>query len=224
MQQRELMLQRAKPFNVLAKTVVMILEHQGKRPNIDASSYVAPNAMICGDVTIGKNVRIMFGAQIIAENSAIVIGDNCIVMENAVIRGTYHNPTTIGNNCLIGPNAHLASCTLKDNVFVATGAAIFHGAVLHEGAEVRVNAIVHLRSEVPANTSVPIHWVAVGSPAKLFSPDQHEQVWDIQKPLDFPQVAYGISRNENESLMPRICEVMSARLSKHKNDKEISTT
>jgi len=65
----------------------MIIKHLDKVPEIDFSAFIAPNAVICGDVKIGKNVRVMYGAQVIAENSSITIGDNCIVLENAVIRG-----------------------------------------------------------------------------------------------------------------------------------------
>ena len=107
---------------------------------------IAPNAVICGDVKIGKNVRVMFGAQIIAESSPITIGDHCIILENAVIRGTDKFPVSIGNNCLIGPNSHLAGCIIEDNVFIATGASIFHGAKLMSGSEVRINGVVHLKN------------------------------------------------------------------------------
>ena len=108
------------------------------------TAFVAPNAVVCGEVTVGKHVRIMFGAQIIAESSPITLGDYCIVLENAVIRGTGNFPVYIGNNCLIGPNAHLVGCRLEENVFVATGASIFHGALLRKGSEVSINGVVHL--------------------------------------------------------------------------------
>ena len=192
----------------------MILEHSGKTPQIDESAYVAPNAVICGDVRIGRNVRIMFGAQIIAESSPIEIGDNCIVLENAVIRGTQDFPVTIGSNCLIGPNAHLAGCTVEDNVFIATGAAVFHGAVLKTGSEVCVGAIVHLKTVLLENVSVPINWVAVGNPAKLFPPDKHEEIWAVQKPLNFPKTVYGVERPKSgePNNMGEICKVMVERL------------
>lgn len=73
---------------------LMILEHKGKKPSIHPTAYIAPNATICGDVTIGANSRIMFGAQIIAENNSISIGENCIVLENAVLRSVIP-----GKNC-----------------------------------------------------------------------------------------------------------------------------
>jgi carbonic anhydrase/acetyltransferase-like protein (isoleucine patch superfamily) len=198
----------------------MIIRHLGKEPRIDTTAFIAPNSVICGDVKIGKNVRVMFGAQIIAESTPITIGDNCIVLENAVIRGTDKFPVSIGNNCLIGPNAHLAGCTVEDNVFIATGASIFHGATLKSGSEVRINGVVHLKTILPEDTTVPINWIAVGDPVQILSPDKHDEIWAIQKPLNFPLTVYGIDRPKNDEteIMINVCNVMSERLSSHKND------
>lgn len=197
----------------------MIIEHLGNRPKVDSSAYIAPNATICGDVTIGKNTRIMFGAQIIAESSPIVIGDNCIVLENAVIRGTHQLPVTIGNHCLVGPNAHLAGCTIEDNVFLATGSSIFHGSTIKQGSEVRINGVVHLKTVVPENEVIPIGWVAVGNPMKLFSPDKHEDIWKIQKELNFSKLVYNLSEEKNnQSANETLCKTMSKRLKSHKSD------
>src|SRR6266403_1770302 len=66
-------------------------------------------------------------ACLIAEGGSIEIGLHCIILENAVIRSTSRHSARIGNHCLIGPNAHVTGCTLKDEVFIATGAAGFHG-------------------------------------------------------------------------------------------------
>jgi carbonic anhydrase/acetyltransferase-like protein (isoleucine patch superfamily) len=193
----------------------MILKHNGKEPRIDSSAYIAPNALVCGDVTIGKGARIMFGAQVIAENSPVSIGDYCIVLENAVIRGTESFPVTIGNTCLIGPNAHIAGCTIEDNVFVATGAAIFHGATLKTGSEVRINGVVHLKTVLPEDATVPIGWVAVGNPAQLFPPDKHDDIWAVQEPLNFPKTVYNVERplSGEPNNMPKICKTLSERLS-----------
>ena len=188
---------------------------------IDSSSYIAPNAVICGDVTIGRNVRIMFGAQVIAESSPIMIDDNCIILENAVIRGTDKYPVSIGKNCLVGPNAHLAGCTVEDNVFIATGASIFHGAILRAGSEVSINGVVHLKTELSENASVPINWIAVGNPAGIFPPDKHKEIWSIQKPLNFPKTVYGVDRpiSGEPNNMIEICKVMSDRLKSHFQNK-----
>lgn len=199
----------------------MIVTHLGKTPRIAASAYVAPNAVVCGDVTIGENCRIMFGAQVIAEGGAIAIGDECIVMENAVLRSNARHSLSIGSNCLIGPNAHVVGCRIEDQVFVATGATIFHGAVLGRGSEVRVNAVVHLKTSLPPGATVPIGWVAVGDPATILPPDQHDKIWAIQKPLNFPLTVYGFDRSEAD--MAKITRRVAEALAAHANDEIVAS-
>ena len=109
----------------------MLIEHAGKQPRVDATAWVAPDATVCGDVIVGPGSRVLYGARLIGEaGGAIRIGRECIVMENAVIRASRKHSCTIGDHCLIGQNAHVTGATVEDEVFVATGAAIFHGALL----------------------------------------------------------------------------------------------
>jgi carbonic anhydrase/acetyltransferase-like protein (isoleucine patch superfamily) len=112
----------------------MLITHLGKSPQVHASTYVAPNAVVCGDVTVGPGCRITFGAQIIAEGGSIAIGRESIVMENAALRANARHPLRSGNNYLIGRNAHVVGCSIEDQIFVATGAAIFHGAHVGKAA------------------------------------------------------------------------------------------
>src|SRR6266550_389394 len=169
----------------------MIVTHSGKTPTIDPTAYIAPTATVCGDVSIGANCRIKFGT-------------HCIVLENAVIRSTSRHSARIGDHCLIGPNAHVTGCTVKDEVFIATGAAVFHGAVLEARSEVRVNGVVHLKTKLPEEATVPIGW--------------HDAIWNIQEPLNFPLVVYGYDRSE--ASMIKITERMSKFLSSHADDQE----
>lgn len=197
----------------------MIIKHLGKSPIIDESAYIAPNAIVCGEVIIGKNTRIMFGASIIAEGGIIEVGDNCVVLENAVLRSTINHSLKIGDNVLVGPNAHLVGCTIEDNVFIATGASIFHGAKLCVGAEVRINGVVHIKTILPENETVPIGWVAVGDPVQILPPEKHSEIWAIQKPLNFPKFVYGVDRKpEGQTIMPEITEMMVNVLKSHKDD------
>jgi carbonic anhydrase/acetyltransferase-like protein (isoleucine patch superfamily) len=196
----------------------MILNHNGKLPRIDATAYVAPTATICGDVKVGANCRIMFGACVIAEGGSIELGTHCIVLENAVIRSTPRHSVRIGNHCLVGPNAHLAGCTLEDEVFIATGAAIFHAAILGKGSEVRVNGVVHLKTVLPRGATVPIGWVAVGDPVTIQPPNEHDKIWAIQEPLNFPLTVYGYARED--VTMVKITERMAEFLGAHVNDKK----
>ncbi|MFZ5642145.1 MAG: gamma carbonic anhydrase family protein [Bacillota bacterium] len=197
----------------------MIVKHLGKSPEIDESAYVAPTAAICGEVKIGKNARIMFGASIIAEGGFIEIGDNCVVLENAVIRSTVNHSLRIGDNVLVGPSSHLVGCVVEDNVFIATGASVFHGAKLCKGSEVRINGVVHIKTVIPENETVPIGWVAVGNPAKILPPDKHDEIWERQKPLNFPKYVYGVERKpDGETIMPEISEMMVRVLKSHIED------
>ncbi|MBI3635285.1 MAG: gamma carbonic anhydrase family protein [Candidatus Rokubacteria bacterium] len=194
----------------------MIFSHRDVVPTIDPTAWVAPDATVCGDVHIGANTRVMHGARVIAEAGQIRIGQYCVVMENAVIRSTARHSADIGDHCLIGPNAHLVGCSVEDEVFLATGVAVFHGARLGRGAEVRINGVVHLRSHLPAGTTVPIGWVAVGSPIRIFPPDKHDEIWGVQKPLNFPLYVYGFDRGEAD--MRKITTRLCNELGEHRND------
>jgi len=172
----------------------MIIEYEDKRPTIDESAYVAPTAVVRGDVYIGSGTAVLFGAVISAEGGAVEIGSDCVVMENAVIRGVPDNPVRIGDRVLIGPRAHLSGCQVQDDSFLATGSTVFNGAVIEKDVEVRVNAVVHVNTRLTEGSVVPIGWVAVGDPAHCYAASEHEKIWEIQRELDFPGTVWGVSR------------------------------
>ena len=201
----------------------MEFEHRGRRPRIHPSAYVAPTAVICGDVTIGEEARILFGAVLTADGGPITVGSHCIVMENAVLRATSRFALRIGNHVLIGPRAYLSGCTIEDSVFLATGTTVFNGAQIGTRAEVRVNGVVHLKTALPADSVVPIGWVAVGNPASILPPDRHEEIWTIQEPLNFPQEVFGVERAPaGETRMPEITRRYGRALGVHKEDRQIT--
>lgn len=175
--------------------------------------------MVCGDVRVGANCSIGFGAVLSAESGPIVIGAHGVIMDTAVIRGVRRNPTTIGDNVLVGPRAYLTGCQIADNVFIATGATVFNGARIGERAEVRINGIVHLRTVLPPDAIVPLGWIAVGDPAEILPPHEHDRIWAIQKELDFPRYVFGVNRPaEGESTMPEVMPRYAARLRRHDDD------
>jgi len=196
----------------------MIISYMGHSPAIDADAWIAPDATVCGDVVIGAGSRIMHGARLVAEaGGSIRIGCNCIVLENAVIRATGRHPCRLGDHCVVGPNSHVVGADIGDEVFVATGAAVFHGAHIGRGSEVRINGTVHLRTRLEPGTTVPIGWVAVGDPAHILPPDQHEAIWACQKPLDFPGFVYGVDRSLPD-VMQKITAGLSAALGAHRGE------
>jgi carbonic anhydrase/acetyltransferase-like protein (isoleucine patch superfamily) len=155
-----------------------------------------------------------------AEGGPIVIGDDCVVMDTVVVRGIRNNPLTVGNNVLVGPRAYLTGCNIGDNVFLGTGATMFNGARIGDGSEIRINSVVHLRTVLPPNSIVPIGCIAVGDPAEILSPDQHDRIWSIQKQLDFPQYVFEVQRPpEGESIMPKVMPRYARMLNRHCKDK-----
>lgn len=197
----------------------MILRHDGAAPKIDATVRVAPNAVICGDVTLGANCSIGFGAVLTAESGPISIGANCVVMDTAVIRGTRHHPVTIGDNVLIGPHAYLSGCAVADDAFLATGVSVFNGARIGARSTVRINGIVHIKTVLAPDSVVPLNWIAVGDPAEILPPDQHERIWSIQAPLDFPKTVFGVERPApGESFMPEVMPRYARLLRRHQKD------
>jgi carbonic anhydrase/acetyltransferase-like protein (isoleucine patch superfamily) len=200
----------------------MLLEHEGKRPTIDESVYIAPTATICGDVTIGRSSRVLFGAVLTAEGGPIVLGEHCIVMENAVIRSSARHPTHLGDFVLVGPRSYLTGCEVEDCVFLATGSTVFNGARVGIRSEVRINGVVHLKTVLPPDSTVPIGWVAVGDPAEILSPDQHERIWSIQERLDFPGEVFGLERSApGETIMRSLTSRYARALDRHKGDREV---
>lgn len=199
-----------------------MLEHDGEAPHIDPSAYVAPNATVCGDVRIGPHCRVLFGAVLSAEGGPITLGEHDVVMENAVLRGTGRDPLTVGDHCLIGPRASLAGARVDEEVFLATGSCVFNGAHIESRCEVRINATVHLRTRLPAESTVPIGWIAVGDPAEILPPDAHDRVWPVQERLDFPGYVFGLDRATTGNCpMPDLTRRYARALASHQNDRPI---
>jgi gamma-carbonic anhydrase len=172
----------------------MLIEHRDASPTVDPSAYVAPTAVLCGDVHVGPEARILFGAVLTAEDGRVDVGARCVVMENAVVRGRKTHPVAIGDDVLVGPHAHVNGSTVGDGCFLATGCSVFPGSRLGAGAEVRINGVVQVNSAIAEDAIVPIGWVAVGDPAEILSPDRHDEIWAIQKELDFVGTLYGQPR------------------------------
>jgi carbonic anhydrase/acetyltransferase-like protein (isoleucine patch superfamily) len=200
----------------------VLIEHRGAAPRIADSAYVAPNAVVCGDVTIGEGTRVLFGAVITSENGRVEIGRDVIVMENAVVRARAGHDVSIGDSCLVGPHAHVNGASVGSSVFIATGVSMFPGVRIADRCEIRIGAVVHVNSSLPEGAMVPIGWIAVGDPAALFPPERHEDIWPIQRELDWPMTVYGIPREkEGETIMPQAMRRYSELFGAHADDRVV---
>ena len=162
---------------------------------MDPSAYVAPTAVLCGDVRVGAETRILFGAVVSGEDGQVEIGARCVIMENALVRGREAHPVELSDDVLVGPHAHVNGSVVGEGAFLATGAALFPGSRLGRNVEVRINGVVHVNTELEDEAVVPIGWVAVGKPARILAPWDHDEIWRIQRALDFPGTVYGVGRD-----------------------------
>jgi carbonic anhydrase/acetyltransferase-like protein (isoleucine patch superfamily) len=198
----------------------MLYEHQGAAPRVHDTAVVAPSAVVSGDVELGEGVQVLHGAVVTSEGGPVRIGPYTIVMENAVIRGVTGNEVAIGDHCLVGPHAYVSGATVEPEVFLATGSRVFNGAVIGRGSEVRIDAIEHKRTGLAPGTTVPIGWVAVGSPPLIAPAEQHDELEARQRELDFPEYVFGLDR-DTPDLMVQLTERYGARLGRHSDDRAI---
>jgi gamma-carbonic anhydrase len=173
----------------------VLVEHRGASPRIHSSAWVAPSAVLVGDVIVGPKSRVLWNAVITAEDGRVAIGARCVVMEHALIRARDGHPVDVADDVLIGPHAHVNGARIDTGAFVATGATLFPGARLREGASVAVHGVVHVTSTVPTGDRVPIGWVAVGDPAEQLPPTAVKEIRAGLEPLDFFTTVYGLPRS-----------------------------
>jgi carbonic anhydrase/acetyltransferase-like protein (isoleucine patch superfamily) len=139
----------------------LILPVEGKSPQMGEDCYVAENATIVGDVVMGDQCSVWFQAVVRGDVHQIRMGNKVNVQDGAIVHCTYQKaPTTIGNNVSIGHRAIVHGCTIHDNVLIGMGAIVMDNCVIHE------NCIIAAGSVVLENTIVESGSVYAGVPAK----------------------------------------------------------
>ncbi len=140
---------------------MIIKSVRGKSPKMGKDCYVAENATIVGEVTMGDQCSIWFNAVVRGDVHYIKMGNKVNVQDGAVIHCTYEkSPTTIGNNVSIGHNAIVHGCTLKDNVLVGMGSIIMDDCVVESNSIIAAGAVVTKGTHVEAGS------IYAGMPAK----------------------------------------------------------
>ena len=135
------------------------------------SVYLAPNATVVGDVQMGENVNVWYGAVIRGDHGTITIGDGTNIQDNAVL----HDGLTLGKNCTVGHGAIVHGCTVEDNCLIGMGATILDGAVIGEGSIIGAGALVGEGKVIPPRSLV------VGVPGKVIREVSNEQFEGILK-------------------------------------------
>jgi len=134
---------------------------RGKSPQIGKDCFVAENATIVGEVSMGDQCSIWFNAVLRGDVHYIKLGNKVNVQDGAVVHCTYEkSPTTIGNNVSIGHNAIVHGCTIKDNVLIGMGSIVMDDCIVESNSIIAAGAVLTKGTHVPSGT------VFAGIPAK----------------------------------------------------------
>ncbi|WDF78013.1 gamma carbonic anhydrase family protein [Mucilaginibacter sp. KACC 22773] len=162
----------------------LILPVKDKSPIWGEDCFIAENATIVGDVVIGSNCSVWFNAVIRGDVHYIRIGDNTNIQDGAVIHATYlRAPTNIGSNVSIGHNALVHGCTLHDHTLVGMGAIVMDHAVVNQFVIIAAGAVVL------ENTVCESGFLYAGMPAKKIKPLTDQQI-ELLKQLPKNYIMY----------------------------------
>lgn len=139
----------------------MFIEYRGKSPRVATSAFVAPSAILIGDVVVGDDSSIWFGAVLRADDGAIRIGARSSIEDNAVIHATTGKTTSVGRDVTVGHCAVLDDCTIGDGALVGSNAVVLGGAVVGESSVIAAGSVVTAEERIPARI------VAAGTPARV---------------------------------------------------------
>jgi carbonic anhydrase/acetyltransferase-like protein (isoleucine patch superfamily) len=154
----------------------MLVEFGGYRPQVSSSAFIAPTAVLIGNVTVGDEASIWYGAVLRADHGeqGIVVGARSSVQDNCVIHVALDHGTTIGEDVTIGHGAILEGCDIED------GALVGMNAVVLDHARVGARALIAANSSVLARAEIPAGMLAAGSPATVKKPVSGDAQWWIE--------------------------------------------
>jgi carbonic anhydrase/acetyltransferase-like protein (isoleucine patch superfamily) len=139
----------------------MVIEYRGKRPRIDPSAFVAPTAVLIGDVEVGAQSSIWFGAVLRGDNGPIRVGARTSIQDNVVVHVSETGATLIGDDVTVGHCAVMEDCDIKQFALIGSNATLLGGCTIGEGALIAAGSVVGEHSAIPARV------VAAGAPAKV---------------------------------------------------------
>ncbi|MBT8232996.1 MAG: gamma carbonic anhydrase family protein [Bacteroidia bacterium] len=138
-----------------------IITVKGITPKIDASAWVAENAIVTGDVTIGENSSVWFGCVIRGDCNKIILGNNVNIQDGSVVHGTVgRGDTVLGNNVSVGHRAIIHGCKIEDNVLVGMGAIILDDVVIPSHTIIAAGALI------TSGMTLESGYIYAGVPAK----------------------------------------------------------
>ncbi len=132
-----------------------------KTPILGNNIYIAPGAIVCGNVTLGDNTSIWFNSVVRAETASIVIGKNTNIQDNCVLHVDQGADIYIGNQVTIGHGAIIHGCTIHSNSLIGMGAILLNHAVIGR------NCMIGAGTLITQNTTIPDNSLVIGNPGKV---------------------------------------------------------
>lgn len=152
-----------------------LLPHGDKFPELSRSAWVAPGAYVVGDVRLGEESSVWYGAVLRGDTEPIRVGARTNVQDGCILHADPGYPAVVGDDCVVGHNAIVHGCEIEDGCLVGMGATILNGAKIGEGSIVAAGALV------PENKEFPPRSLIVGVPAKRVRDVSEEQTADIAR-------------------------------------------
>ena len=171
--------------------MAIIKSVRGFTPKFGTKCFLADNAVVVGDVVMGDNCTVWFNAVVRGDVNSIIIGNNTNIQDGAIIHCTFQkSKTVIGNDVSIAHNAIVHGCTVEDNVLIGMGAIIMDDAVIGTGSVIAAGAIILPKTHVEPNS------VYAGVPAKKVKDTGAEMKEVIQRTArNYPMYAEWFSEN-----------------------------
>jgi carbonic anhydrase/acetyltransferase-like protein (isoleucine patch superfamily) len=139
----------------------LVLPHAGHAPRIASTAFVAPTATVVGDVELGPESGVFYGATVRGDRSPVRLGAGSNLQDNVVVHSDPGHPCTIGAGVSVGHGAVVHGCTVEDEVLVGMNATVLNGAVIGTGSLVAAGAVVL------EGTVVPPRSLVAGVPARV---------------------------------------------------------
>ena len=127
-----------------------VYEFEGRSPSIDPTAWIAPTAVVIGDVVLGPGSSVWFGAVLRGDQNRITVGAGTNVQDNAVLHVSREHPTTIGEEVTIGHGAVLEGCTVGSRALIGMGSTVMSRAGVGAGSIVAAGAVVMEGTDIPA--------------------------------------------------------------------------
>ena len=146
-----------------------------KNPDIHPSAFVAPGAVVRGEVHLAENSSVFYNAVLRGDRAPISIGEGTNIQDNCVIHVEYDLPVTLGKNVTVGHGAILHGCTIGDETLIGMGAIVLNGARIGRNCLIGAGALVTQNAVIPDGSMV------IGSPARVKRPLTPEEMDGIRQ-------------------------------------------